>query len=236
MAYSKKASSLLTATLAGIVLVFLLDSPLLAKGPVAQQKSGRELSAMTDSEVQSYVRTILKAKVPEAQSDELIVLAMNRGAIAIPELLAEITRAYDASDQDDKLIHRLADIVAYASNEHAIGALAQLCSLDTKRFGYFLARSLTYASGRRKSFTLAYLALTKLPKENQYLVIDWVQRNANADDMKMQWADALYERYKAVPTDSDLETDPIASQLPGGVPPDVKARVREIAAQRSKDK
>jgi hypothetical protein len=198
-------------------------------------KTSRELFEMTEDQTRTYAQVILSGGLQEYHSDELILLAMNRSQIIVPELVAAIKNALTQAEPDERFVYKMGDVIAYAADESAIDGLAQLCDVDERRFGYFLKRSLTYATGRRNSFALAYQAFEKLGARNQ-LVIEWAQSAVSSESYQQQWAAALFERYKGHPTERDLASDPIAARLHDGIPPEVRVHLRTIAARPAQSK
>jgi hypothetical protein len=224
-----RTSRLATTTL---VLGFLLQSSICAQALTEPPKSLQELHDLTDAQTRTYVRAILSAGIPVAHSDELTFLVMNRSELLVPELLAAIKVVVRQKPADDKLLHAMGDIIAYAGDDRAIQALAQLADFDEERFAYFLGRCLTYATGRRNPYGLVYSTLAKVSPTAGERLMKWVEGSASDDGLQRLWALALYERYRGIPTESEMATDPIATRLSAGVPLAVKARLKETEGGR----
>ena len=216
------------ATTITLVLGFLLRFSICAQGLTETPKSLQELHDMTDAQTRTYVRAIMSAGIPGAHADELTFLVMNRSELLVPELLAAVNIAVRQKPTDDKLLHTMGDVIAYAGDDRAILALAQLADRDEERFAYFLGRCLTYATGRRNPYALVYSSLDKVSPTARERLMKWVEGSASDDGLQRLWAMALYERYRGVPTESELATDPIATRLSAGVPLAVKARLKEL--------
>src|SRR5712691_2995951 len=86
----------------GLVILTIVTTVVAQQLPDAS-KSPRELYAMTEEQTRAYVQAILSAGLPEAHSDELILLAMNRGQIVIPELVAAIKRVLAQAEPDERI-------------------------------------------------------------------------------------------------------------------------------------
>jgi hypothetical protein len=227
MASNRTARTSLSAATA-LVLGLLLQFSICAQGLTEAPKSLQELHDMTDAQTRTYVWAILSAGIPVAHSDELTFLVMNRSELLVPELLAAAKVVGRQKPADEKLLHTMGDIIAYAGDDRAILALAQLGDLNEERFAYFLGRCLTYASGRRNPYNLVYSSLAKVSPTARERLMKWIEGSTSDDGFQRLWAVALYERYRGVPTESEMSTDPIASRLSAGVPLAVKTRLKEI--------
>ena len=170
---------------------------------------------------------LVAAGLPEESTDQLILLAMNRSRVVVPALVAGILSADSQSQSDQRLTHKMLDLVAYAADEQALDALSQLCESDDVRFGYFIKRSLTYAGGRRNAFSLAYRALSTLSARNHYLVAEWATDALEGQYSNEQWSRELLSRYKGHPSEDDLASDPIA-RLIGGIPKRVRLHLDKV--------
>jgi hypothetical protein len=231
MAFSNAAKHSQTAG-AMLGLVFLLQASTSAQGLPESTRSLQELHDMTDGQIRTYVRATISAGIPGAHSDELTLLAMNRSELVVPELLSAVKALILQKPADEKLLHTMGDIIAYAGDEHAILALAQLADLDEGRFAYFLGRCLTYGMGRRNPYGVIYSSLAKVSPAAREWLIKWVQGSVYDDALQRLWALALRERYRGIPTESQLETDPIGTRLSTGIPLGVKTRLIAIDAAK----
>jgi hypothetical protein len=79
---------------------------------------------------------------------------------------------------------------------------------------------------------LVYSSLAKVSPTARERLMKWVEGSASDDGMQRLWALALYERYRGIPTESEMATDPIAARLSAGVPLGVKARLKGIEAAK----
>ncbi len=216
-----------TYRLATLSLCAFLAATLSAQrqGEAERQQTPEEVAA-----VRAAIVDALDRKLLSEDRDELYVLAMRHSRIIVPELVARMEAALDdQGSADGKLVARLADILAYAADELAVDALSRFCAQDEKRFGYFVERVLHYSEARRNPYTLAYHALEKgRPEMNPY-VMRWVRVGLSSPHYQRLWAQALFNRHKAIPTESKLQQDPLVSRLSDGVPPELRSALIIVA-------
>jgi hypothetical protein len=197
-------------------------------GVVAQpseEVSNERLAAMNADEVRLYVRHATDEKLA-GNVDGLILLAMNRSEIVVPELVAYLAPSVAEAAPEDRPWQVAADILAYVADERAIEALARLCTVDEGRFTRFVGRAFDYSQRRTNPYKLAYYSLNRATEEMKRAVTKWIDHSLTEQDGSaasglivdqhlVQLAEAVLARYAGNPTESTLTADPIASRLIG---------------------
>ncbi len=220
-----------------IRLLALIPCLALAVGSLSAQQQAQQAQppdAKTAEEIAAIHQEIIEAldqHLFDEERDKLYILALAHSKILVPEAVQRIQAALNEPSTDRKLIARLADIIAYAADETAADALSHLCAQDEKLFGYFVERLLNYAGGSRNPYTLAYYVLETGGSEVVPHVMRWVLDGASLPSYHRVWAQALFERYQGIPSESELQRDAVISRLSAGLPSGVRSELVLVAKE-----
>jgi hypothetical protein len=220
------ALTLTVASLAGASI------PRLAVGQ--EQVLGRLLKA-SEAEQTSWIDSHLRAGMPP--SDEFIMLILNKSSVTLPRIeqkIEEVLRSPSPSEcfsvgsvDPQEFVHRAALAIVEAGNEEALKQAGKLIRIDDKQFGWMVGRIFLKARSLRNPFVVAYHGfesgdpgiVSRIAPwfESQFDQAESILRQANTDvdrvQLKRAWAEAIAEKYGAVPTERQWATDPLASRL-----------------------
>lgn len=186
------------------------------------------------AEQEAVIREALDQGFPVgAESTSVVaVLARSNPDVAIPlierkveEALSapESHRVFSASGVDrDRFVGMLAGgLIAYAGNRQALEAIAKLIRLDRKRFSALVSHALYSALGFGNPYVVAYQGFGLGDADLDPLIAEWATNVLTGPDARYvqypDWAAVLVYRCKGVPTEEQLDIDPIASHLPAAV-------------------
>ncbi len=210
-------------------LCLVIAARLSAQG---QTEAPREQTPEEVAALRATITDALDRKLFTEERDEIYILAMRHSNILVPEVASRIQAALaDQAFGDEKFVARLADILAYAADETAIDALTQLCAQGEGRFSYYIGRVLDYSGGRRNPYGLAYYALRKANPQVEASVMKWIDGRPVFVSLPTRLAQALFERYKGMPSESELLGDPVVSRLQNGLPPEVRSELIAVAKE-----
>lgn len=201
-----------------------------APEPLAQ-RIRPPVAQMNDDEAKRFLTEALNLCLPDELNDDVYLLVKSRSRLALPELTSRLRSAESLSDAPAKFLHTVTDLIAYASDEAALEILLKMAVSNRERFGRYVGRSLDYAYGRGNPYSLAYRAISKAEPEAAIHIIDWVEQNLAAGQSQGDWAEAIVERDKGMPSDDALADDPIVSKLPGGAPDTLKRELSRMAGK-----
>lgn len=193
-------------------LLIGLTAPGLMFGQV-ETVSTKNVLQMSRADQVAFLKTTMDQGFPMDRADPVTMLVINRSDIAVPVILARLEAVLSSQDTLPQFIDTAVEIIAYAGDEHALRAISHLLSIDEARFGRYIGRTLGNAANWRNPFTLAYYAVEMSDSRITELAVKWVEDSLESSRRQRFWAEAMLEKYRRVPTESDWETDPIASRL-----------------------
>ncbi|HEX3877088.1 MAG TPA: hypothetical protein VHW24_08890 [Bryobacteraceae bacterium] len=117
----------------------------------------------------------------------------------------------------DWFVAAAAGMIAYAGNRDALESIARLLKIDRKRFGRLVSEALYSALTFGNPFTVVYQGYDLADPDAIPLISDWASKVLSAPSAQYveqrQWAEAMLDRYRAVPTEGQWNTDPIVTRL-----------------------
>jgi len=203
-------------------------------GQKAEEEWRRMLGA-SESAQTAWIESHLGAGMPG--STVFMMLILNRSEIALPlieQKIEEVLRSpspagcfTDRSVDPQKFVDRAVEAIIEAGDLRSLEESSKLIKLDEQQFGWMVGRTLTQARSYRNSFTVAYGGFELGDPAVDIRIAAWVSEQlraresvipeaAEAEMMQQRgWlADALVDRYGAVPTEAEWAADPIVSRLP----------------------
>jgi hypothetical protein len=201
----------------------------------------RRLLKANEAEQTAWIEWHLRAGMPP--DDTFGMLILNKSEVALPlieQKIEEVLRSpspleyfTDKSVDPQKFIHSAAGAITEAGNVQSLKEAAKLIKIDEKQFGWMVDRTLIEAWSYRNPFAVAYGGLGIGDPAVDSRVAAWVQvylsdeipvgtaRGVVVQPMEEfdkkrfrgWWADAMVEKYGAVPTESQWAVDPVVSIL-----------------------
>lgn len=111
--------------------------------------------------------------LPLSEAHSASVFVLNHEEIAIPLLLREVKRKLEDKSAEE-FITSATGLIAYSASNRGIDAVAELCSLDEKRFSTLIERLLNHAINREREYDVSYYAVENHSKLRE-LVGRWVE-------------------------------------------------------------
>jgi hypothetical protein len=217
------------------------------------------MNRLSDAEQVALAKSIVDRGLPYgAPADTLYSLAMGRSSVILPILEAKIEEALKASNPLDVFTDKTANpeaIIIYlwrtivqVGDKQALLEASKLLKIDEKRFDRMVAHTM-YAAYSRNPFKVAYQGFEIGDPAIDKRLVDWAEGVLSAElpnlgnpifdnvsgSPRRQWAEALVDRYGAVPSPTQWMKDPIASRLRPGLAAldyDVRRFAVEAAAKR----
>jgi hypothetical protein len=199
------------------------------------------MNRLSDAEQIALAKSIVDRGLPYgAPADTLYSLAVGRSSVILPILEAKIEEALKAPNPLDVFTDKTANpeaIIIYlwrtivqVGDKQALLEASELLKIDEKRFDRMVAHTM-YAAYNRNPFKVAYQGFDIGDPAIDKRLVDWAEESLSAelpklgnplfdnvsDSPRRQWAEALVDRYGAVPTPTQWMKDPIASRLRPGL-------------------
>jgi hypothetical protein len=200
---------------------------------------------MTDAEAIAYVNWRLDNGMELLENNALPELELLRSALILPIMerkVEEVLKSPTPSEcftnktvDPEKFIGLAASMIAYPADRAAITEIGKLIALDEKRFGRYVDNVMYGAINRGNPFTVAYQGLELGNPALEKRVLKWIEDEFHPPDTPRPmfytkwWAEAMVERYGAVPTESQWYLDPIASRIKRPVADSVHDEVLRLA-------
>jgi hypothetical protein len=140
----------------------------------------------------------------------------------------------DRTIDPQKFVYLAAVAITEAGDAQALKEIAKLIKIDENRFGEFVEKVLITARSYRNPFVVAYQGLDLRDPAVDARIAAWAEfmlaeqrppfRNRGRRDpepvpesevkqVRSMWADAMADRYKRVPTETEWALDPLVSRL-----------------------
>lgn len=197
----------------------------------ANSDGARSVLLLTEPEQRDFVKSVMDAGFPDATGDRFSLLLVNRSALVVPMLELRVTQELKRAAHSERLVELASALIAYAGDEESLRAVARLIDLDKFKFGSLVGQALDNAANWRNPFSLAYYAVEMPDKRITELTVKWVEASLESSRRQRFWAEAMLEKYRRVPTESDWETDPIASRLTRERATEMKRQVLSLASE-----
>lgn len=204
-----------------------------------QDQAWRRMLRASETEQIAWIKSDLARGMPVVDPDAgiLTMLILNRSSVTLPLIEQKIEEVFrsptphdffsDKSVDPQKFIDFAALAITEAGDVQALKEVSKLMKIDEKRFGWLVGKTLLTARTYRNPFTVAYGGFeigdpaidSRIAPwfESQFSQAEAILRQANTDfDVRQQkrwWAEALVEKYGAVPTERQWHADPLASRL-----------------------
>jgi len=163
-----------------------------------------------DLDAQTAFQTTVRGGLRPADAYAASVFVLNHEDIAIPTLLQAI-RENLGNKNTQEFVSRAAELVAYAASNRGMDAIAELCSLDPKRFTPVIARLLNHAINRNREYEIVYHAIDTDPNIRD-AVVRWLEESLTFPQADVALAREIVRREKAGHSISD--NDPVIASLP----------------------
>ena len=196
----------------------------------AHGQDAKAVLNLSDDEIRQFVETTVDQGFPENRADQMTMLVINKSAV-VPVLETRIEQMLNASAPQQRAVDIASEMIAYAGNEQSLGAISKLSTIDAKRFGKLVGRTLDNAMNYGNPFTVAYRAFDIGDEGIARSVASWCDSALATDRMKRLWAQAIVDRYGKVPSETEWISDPLASRLAKGERERVQGRVNRFASE-----
>jgi hypothetical protein len=218
---------------------------------------------MSDAEQVALAKSILDRGIPTGElGDAVAILTRGRSSLILPLFEKKIEECLTASSTRDcftdksvepeRTILRIANAIADAANQQALGEASKLIKVDEKRFDFMVRKTLIAAAAGHNPFVIAYQGFDigdpavdkRIAAWADEWLADEVRKVGNpiydgvTIDPRHQWAEAMVNRYGAVPTPEQWTLDPIVSRVKpatsGLLYRDVHRFAAEVVAKRGR--
>jgi hypothetical protein len=163
-----------------------------------------------DRDGEAAFQTTVRGGLRPADTYSASVFVLNHEDIAIPVLLQAI-RENLGNKNTQEFVSRAAELVAYAASNRGMDAVAELCSLDPKRFTPLIERLLNHAINRNREYEIVYHAIDTDPNIRD-AVVRWLEESLTFPQADVALARELLRREKAGHSISD--NDAVMASLP----------------------
>jgi hypothetical protein len=225
VAFTLKAQRLLILLLFSSGLLQVCFSQVLR-----DDKQAKDILRLSQPEQINFVESMMEQGFPETDGDKFAILLVNRSALVIPLVESKLEDEIQRSPRSEKFIDIASEMIAYAGDEESLRAISKLISIDEKKFGRLVGRTLGNSANWRNPFTVAYQALEIGDDAITRLTIAWSESALASDRMKQRLAEAMLDRYGKVPGQAEWAQDPLASRLESQNASRLKERVTTFAA------
>lgn len=218
-----------------IPMLIGLAVPVLMLGQ-AESISARNILKQSTADQIAFLETAVDLGFPEDRADQITMLVINRSEIALPILTRRVEDALISQTAPARVVYMAVEMIAYAGDEEAIRAVAQLMSADERRFGPYVGRILDNASNWRNPFSLVYRVLDRSDSRVAGLAMKWVEARLDSTNMQRKWAEAMLDNYGKAPGASDWARDPIATRLNAGRSYSLRDQILSAASDVQRDR
>jgi hypothetical protein len=206
------------------------------------QPEWRRLLKASESEQVAWINSQLRAGMPPSEAFGDLMLNRSHISLPLIEAkIEEVLRSSSPSDCfDDKSVEPqrfvgyAALAIANVGDAQALKELSKLIRIDERRFGGLVEDTLLHARSYGNPFVVAYQGLDLRDPTLDGRIAAWAEfmlaerrppfRNYGRRDpepvpesevkqVRSMWADAMADRYKRVPTETEWALDPLVSRL-----------------------
>jgi hypothetical protein len=202
-------------------------SVILVLGFQALAAQGSKLPADVAQDAEAEFKSAVRGGLRPSEAYSASVFVLNHEEIAIPLLLQEV-RAKLGDKGAVEFITRATELIAYAASDRGMDAVADLCSLDEKRFSPLVGRLLDHAINREREYEIAYYAFENHPNLRE-IVGRWVEESLSFSQADLALAKELVKRENSGL--AVLEDDPLLSPLPVVAKERIKAAVEKVRTE-----
>lgn len=196
----------------------------------SQETFVKRVLQMTPAEQAAVVKAALDQGLPEKAdvTEGLIVLVRSNSGLAIPAIEARIEEVLHSPDpsnlfttpgvKPEWFVATAAGTIAYAGNRDALASIDRLLRSDRKRFGHLVSEALYSALTFGNPFRVVYQGYDIASPDLNLLISEWASKVLSAPSAPYvehrQLAEAMIDRYGAIPTESQWNADAIVTRLP----------------------
>jgi hypothetical protein len=192
----------------------------------------RTVLALSDAEQVAFVNSYLNSgqSMPNVEGEALNSLAASRSALVLPIIERKIEEVLKSANPEEcftstgvdpqMAVSAMALAITYAGDEQSLKQISKLLKLDEKLFGGLIPGTLSHAINLPGNpFLLAYKGFDLGNPAVDSRIAEWAQgilAQPSFDmpgSIRVRWAEALVERYGAVPVEAEWINDPIVSRL-----------------------
>lgn len=213
-----------------------------------------EILDLSGADQLAYLDRELNEGLPYHPSNPVMTLIVGQSALVLPVIERKIEEVLHSSKPQEcftdksvdprKFVDSAASYITQAGNEYALQALSKLVALDEQRFGILVRNTMYHAQNQRNPFIVAYRGLDIGNPAVDKRILAWVEEEFDNKTefwhgrLTQWWAEAMVEKYRGRPTETDWHFDPIASRIKRHVADSVHDDVIKLAAQAaaSRDK
>ena len=210
----------------------LLPAALLASSGLYGQDvvpPARTILDLSEGEQVAFIRSTMELGFPINRADQMTMLIINRSALTLPLIEAKMEETMKAVPPQVAFVETASEMIAYAGDQTALSEINRLMTLDEKRFGPLVGRTLDNAGNWRNPFDVAYDGLALGNEAISRRTMQWVESALASNRMQRAWAEALLNRYGKVPGDAEWVADPIASRLSDRASAELRRTVLSLA-------
>jgi hypothetical protein len=200
---------------------------------------------LTETEQVAFVKAVSGQGIPPESFESLLILARARSSVVLPVIERKIEQVVMSSNpaecftdktvEPDTFLALATRIIAEAGDQEALMEASKL--LKFKKFSNLIGMILHTASNRGNPFPIAYLGIEIGDPEVSKRIITWAEEVLSEPalniptDGRHLWAEAMADRYGAVPIPSQWNSDPIASRLKPPLAGLARGEVLRLAAE-----
>jgi hypothetical protein len=138
------------------------------------------------------------------------VFVLSHENTAIPILLRSINENLGRNNPEE-FVSRAVELIVYSASDRGIDAIADLCSVDPKRFTPYVKRLLDHAINRNREYELVYHALETDPQIRD-AVVRWLQDSLDFPQADVALAKEVLRRENS--GHSGSESDAVMALIP----------------------
>lgn len=219
-----------------------------AQSTSTQESYVDRINRMSEPEQTVLVKWVLDHGLPQGQQlSALHVLIVTRSSLALPLMESKIEEVLKSPSPKDCFTNKEVDpqwvvfelwaMMAQAGDVQALREASKLLKIDEKRFDRMVSNTMSAAINRGNPFTVAYQGLDIGDPAVDKRIMAFAEEmlaKPQVDtpiSMKRRWAEALLDRYGAVPAQTQWIKDPIASRLKPEVAKSLNQEVIRLAAE-----
>lgn len=193
----------------------------------------RTILELGESEQIAFINRTMDLGFPENRADQMTMLVINRSAITLPLIEAKLEEALKSTSTPKGFVDTASEMIAYAGDEQSLRAVGKLMAIDERRFGHLVGRALDNAGNWRNPFAVAYRGIEIGDEAVSRQIGAWADSALSSRRMQRLWAEAMLDRYGAVPSEAQWAKDPIASRLKTSQREQLRESVLRFAAEAS---
>lgn len=191
----------------------------------------RRILDLTEPEQVEFINRTINLAFPADRADQMTMLIINRSSLTVPLIEVAVEASLKSMTPTKAFVDTATEMIAYAGDEPALRAVSKLVSIDEKRFGSLVNRILDNAGNWRNPFSVAYKGLELGDDAVSRRIADWAESRLVSVRLQKAWAEAMLNRYGAVPGEREWAADPLAIRLKNGISAELRQKLTEFARE-----